>query len=59
MLESQGDRSLDAAEDAGRPVAFVQSPSALPMVLSPVSGRIGGPMQLTGQANARTARDQA
>lgn len=56
MLESQGDRSLDAGEVAGRPppvpVAFVQSPSGLPMVLLPVSRRIGGPMQLTGQANA-------
>ena len=37
---------------AGIPVAFVQSPSALPMVLLPVSRRIGGPMQPTGQANA-------
>ncbi len=34
------------------PVAFVQSPSALPMILLPVSRRIGGPMQPTGQANA-------
>jgi hypothetical protein len=41
MLESEGDRSLDAAEDAGRPGCFRAIPVGLAHVLLPVSGRIG------------------
>ena len=54
MLESEGDRSLDAAEDAGRPGCFRAIPVGLAHGFAACFGSYWafGPMQPTGQANA-------
>ena len=61
MLESEGDRSLDAAEDAGRPGCFRATPVGLARGFAACFGSYWafGAMQPTGQANAITARDRA